>query len=83
MLLTLDLYRYISRFQADAYKKHPIAGSEGLNFFKFLESTRDDNSIFSYFSQKSGFATGRNRRVKVYKEGLIEISNLIKDSIEK
>jgi len=28
---------------------------DGSNFFKFLELTRDDNSIFSHYSQKSGF----------------------------
>ena len=78
-----DLYRYISRFQADAYKKYPMGGSTGANFFKFLELTRDDNSIFSYFSQKSGFATGRNRRVKGYRDGLIEIADLINESIKK
>ena len=78
-----DLYRYISRFQADAYKKYPIGGSTGANFFKFLELTRNDNSIFSYFSQKSGFATGRNRRVKGYRDGLIEIADLINESIKK
>ena len=77
------MYRYISRFQADAFKKYPMGVGNGSNFFKFLELTRDDNSIFSYFSQKSGFATGRNRRVKVYRDGLIEIADLINESIKK
>lgn len=75
-----DMYRYIARFQADAYKKYPMGN--GSNFFKFLELTRDDNSIFSHFSQKSGFATGRNRRVESYREKLIEIKGLIKKSMD-
>ena len=60
-------------------KKFPIIN--GTNFFKFLELAKNDDSIFTYFTQKSMFAIGRNRRVKEYLKNLYEIEELIDKEI--
>ena len=57
------------------YKQFPIIN--GTNFFKFLDIAKNDDSIFTYFTQKSMFAIGRNRRVKEYLKNLYEIKKLI------
>ena len=74
-----DLNRYIANNQPKAYKKFPIIN--GTNFFKFLELAKNDDSIFTYFTQKSMFAIGRNRRVKEYLKNLYEIKELIDQEI--
>ena len=74
-----DLNRYIARNQSNAYKKFPMVNGE--NFFKFIQLTKGDNSIFSYFTQKSQFAIGRNRRVKDYMVTLFQIKKLIDETI--
>ena len=54
-----DLNRYIANNQPRAYKKFPIIN--GTNFFKFLELAKNDDSIFTYFTQKS--RTGDTKEV--------------------
>ena len=49
----------------------------GYNFFKFIELTRFDKTIFSLFSTKSAFVLGRNNHVKDYREVLGEIKTLL------